>query len=25
MLRLPQVGVRRLRELVSDAWRMRRS
>ena len=23
MLRLPEVGVRRLRELVTDAWRMR--
>ena len=23
MLRLPAVGVRRLRELVTDAWRMR--
>jgi len=23
MLRLPKVGVRRLRELVTDAWRMR--
>jgi hypothetical protein len=23
MLRLPRVGVRRLRELVTDAWRMR--
>jgi len=23
MLRLPTVGVRRLRELVTDAWRMR--
>ena len=25
MVRLPQVGVRRLRELVTDAWQMRRS
>ena len=25
MLRLEQVGVRRLRELVTDAWEMRRS
>lgn len=24
MLRLDQVGVRRLKELVTDAWRMRR-